>query len=55
MLGPVPWSEEEVQALVRADITQGTRLTRALAQAAAVRSAHKEPDSIRIQVDPTEL
>ncbi|WP_324653887.1 primosomal protein N' [Georgenia sp. H159] len=55
VLGPVPWSEEEVQALVRADLAQGSRLTRALAQAAAVRSAHKEPDSIRIQVDPTEL
>ncbi|HLT83838.1 MAG TPA: hypothetical protein VKZ83_06365, partial [Phototrophicaceae bacterium] len=55
VLGPVPWSEEEVQALVRADLAQGSRLTRALAQAAAVRSAHKEPDTVRLQVDPTEL
>ncbi len=55
VLGPVPWSEEEVQAIVRTDLAQGSRLTRALAQAAAVRSAHKEPDTVRIQVDPTEL
>jgi len=55
VLGPVPWSEDEVQAVVRADLAQGSRLTRALAQAAAVRSAHKEPDSVRIQVDPTEV
>src|SRR5699024_5095079 len=55
VLGAVPWSQEEVQALVRADLAQGSRLTRALAQAAAVRSAHKEPDALRIQVDPTEL
>ncbi|PYG02313.1 replication restart DNA helicase PriA [Georgenia satyanarayanai] len=55
VLGPVPFTEEEVQALVRSDLGQGSRLTKALAQAAAVRSAHKEPDSVRIQVDPTEL
>ena len=55
VLGPVPWSEAEVQLLVRSDLAQGSRLTKALSQAAAVRSAHKEPGSIRIQVDPTEL
>ena len=55
VLGPVPWSEDDVQALVRSDLAHGPRLTRALAVAAAVRSAHKEPDPVRIQVDPPEL
>lgn len=55
VLGPVPWSEEEVQAIVRTDLRDGAQLTRALAQAAAVRSAHKEPDAVRVEVDPAEI
>ena len=55
VLGPVPWSQDEVQALVRVPRSGGTRLSRAMAQAAAVRSAHKDADAPRIQLDPTEL
>ena len=55
ILGPVPWSPDEVQVLVRCELAQGSRLTRALAAAAAVRSAHKDREPVRIQVDPTEL
>ena len=55
ILGPVPWAQDEVQVLMRSDLAQSSRLTRALAAAAAVRSAHKDRDPIRIQVDPTEL
>src|SRR5690606_36775458 len=55
VVGAVPWSEEEVLAIVRTDLRDGAQLTRALAQAAAVRSAHKEPDAVRVEVDPAEI
>ena len=55
VLGPVPWSQDEVQALVRAPRADGARLARALAHAAAVRSAHKDADAARVQLDPDEL
>ncbi|MDD9207787.1 primosomal protein N' [Georgenia sp. 10Sc9-8] len=54
LLGPVPVGEE-VRALVRSEHLRPAELGRALAQAAAVRSARKEEGSVRVQVDPTEL
>lgn len=55
VLGPVPLGEEEVRALVRVPRRRGTELSRALAHAAAARSARKEEGAVRVQVDPAEL
>jgi primosomal protein N' (replication factor Y) len=44
-----------VRALVRVPREATPALTRALAQAAAARSARKEPGSVRVQVDPRSL
>lgn len=60
ILGPVPLeapAAEEAQArvLVRVPGAQMVQLTRALCHLQALRSAHKEPGSLRIQVDPDQL
>ncbi|MEE6272232.1 primosomal protein N' [Georgenia sp. MJ206] len=57
VLGPVPVVEDGsvVRALLRIERVRGPELTRALRQAAAVRSAHKEPESVQVRVDPTDL
>lgn len=63
VLGPVPTAvgddrqaEGEVyRALVRVPRTVGTRLARALAEAQAGRSARKDPERLRVRVDPLEL
>ncbi|ROR71689.1 primosomal protein N' [Bogoriella caseilytica] len=63
VLGPVERSEavpEQAEparwrALVRTPLRHGGELTAALRRAAAVRSARKEPGSLRIQVDPADL
>ncbi len=46
---------EPYRALVRVPRQAGMQLARALADAQAARSAHKDPERLRVQVDPLEL
>jgi primosomal protein N' (replication factor Y) len=67
VLGPVPVGaltpshmpaaegDDAVRALVRCGLGEGPALSRALRQAAGVRSARREPGSVRIRVDPADL
>ncbi|MGB3443164.1 MAG: primosomal protein N' [Actinophytocola sp.] len=62
VLGPVPLGEpdrdgntEKERALVRATRAQGRALAAALATAQHARTARKEPDAIRVRLDPLEL
>ncbi|MBB4909025.1 primosomal protein N' [Actinophytocola algeriensis] len=62
VLGPVPLGEpdrdgntEKERALVRATRAQGRALAAALATAQHARTARKEPESIRVRLDPLEL
>src|SRR5699024_12652105 len=60
ILGPVPHGPEQAgqvqaRALIRLPGEQLADLTRALMHLQALRSAHKEPGSLRIQVDPDQL
>ncbi|GAA1630211.1 primosomal protein N' [Georgenia ruanii] len=47
--------ETEARAVLRVERRRGADLCRALAHAAAARSARKEPGAIRVQVDPPDL
>ena len=60
LLGPVPVVTDEEGTLhermvVRVPRAEGNALAEQLRQAAAVRSARKSPDSVRIELDPLEL
>lgn len=62
ILGPVPLGEpdrdgntEKERALVRASRAEGRALSAALTTAQHARTARKEPDSIRVRLDPLEL
>ena len=60
ILGPVPHGPDQAgqpqaRALIRLPGEQLADLTRALKHLQALRSAHKEPGSLRIQVDPDQL
>jgi primosomal protein N' (replication factor Y) len=63
LLGPVPAGplpgapagEETERLLVRTPRSDGPALARALHDAAAVRSARKSPEPVRVQLDPLEL
>jgi primosomal protein N' (replication factor Y) len=62
ILGPVPLGEpdrdgntEKERALVRATRAQGRALAAALTAAQHARTARKEPDPIRVRLDPLEL
>lgn len=55
VLGPVPLDEDRERALIRALRSEGKALATALTRAMAVRVARKEPETIRIQLDPLEL
>jgi primosomal protein N' (replication factor Y) (superfamily II helicase) len=62
VLGPVPLGEpdrdgntEKERALVRASRADGRALATALSTAQHARTARKEPDSIRVRLDPLEL
>ncbi|TDV48997.1 primosomal protein N' [Actinophytocola oryzae] len=62
ILGPVPLGEpdrdgntEKERALVRATRAEGRALSAALTTAQHARTARKEPDSIRVRLDPLEL
>jgi primosomal protein N' (replication factor Y) len=54
ILGPVPLGDKE-RALVRASRADGRALAAALSTAQHVRTARKEPDPIRVRLDPLEL
>jgi primosomal protein N' len=54
ILGPVPLGDKE-RALVRASRADGRALAAALTTAQHVRTARKEPDPIRVRLDPLEL
>ncbi len=58
-LGPVPAATDDdptaVRLLLRAPVRQGGALTSALARSLAVRSARREPGSLRVRVDPADL
>jgi primosomal protein N' (replication factor Y) len=54
ILGPVPVGDKE-RALVRASRAEGRALAAALTTAQHVRTARKEPDQIRVRLDPLEL
>ena len=49
------YPEPRLRALVRAPLAQRKALCAALRAVAAFRSAHKEPGSVRIRVDPSDL
>jgi len=68
VLGPFPTSAhpsspgrpddghaDAVRALVRCRLTEGLALSRALREAAGVRSARREPGSVRVRIDPVDL
>jgi primosomal protein N' (replication factor Y) len=54
-LGPVPAGEAAERLLLRVPRADAAALAAALHAAAAVRSARKAPDPVRIQLDPLEL
>ena len=57
ILGPVPLGQEgeKERALVRASRAEGRALAAALSTAQHMRTARKEPDPIRVRLDPLEL
>ncbi|ONI90231.1 primosome assembly protein PriA [Saccharothrix sp. ALI-22-I] len=55
ILGPVPLSEDKERALVRVSRAEGRALATILADVLAVRSARKEPDVVRVKLDPLEV
>ncbi len=53
---PVPRGEAPpVRAVVRVPVRDGRRLARELAASLAVRSARREPGSVRVELDPKEI
>lgn len=55
MIGPVPAGSDTERLLIRVPRAQGTALATRLKAAAAIRSARKAPDPVRIQLDPHDL
>ena len=57
VLGPVPLDEEgaKERALVRVSRAEGRALAAGLAEALGVRSARKDPDPVRVKLDPLEV
>jgi primosomal protein N' (replication factor Y) (superfamily II helicase) len=58
VLGPVPLENgqsEKERALLRVSRADGRALAAAIAATQAVRTARKEPDPVRVQLDPLEL
>jgi primosomal protein N' (replication factor Y) len=59
ILGPVPLGDngqsEKERALLRVSRADGRALAAAVAATQAVRTARKEPDPVRVQLDPLEL
>jgi primosomal protein N' (replication factor Y) len=54
-LGPVPLGEDSERMLLRVPRSDARALATALHAAAGVRSARKEADPVRVEVDPAEL
>ncbi|MEV4348060.1 primosomal protein N' [Actinoplanes sp. NPDC049596] len=55
LLGPVPAPDDQERMLLRAPRGHAAAMARSLHEAAAVRSAKKAPQPVRIEVDPTTL
>jgi primosomal protein N' (replication factor Y) len=57
VLGPVPLDEDgaKERALVRVSRTEGRALAAVLTEALGVRSARKDPDPVRVKLDPLEV
>jgi primosomal protein N' (replication factor Y) len=55
VLGPVPAKDTAERLIVRVPRRQGRALAAALHAAAGVRSAHKDPGPVRVQIDPQEI
>ncbi|HEX2808316.1 MAG TPA: primosome assembly protein PriA, partial [Kineosporiaceae bacterium] len=58
VLGPVPIegeAEDQVRAVLRVSRADGEALAGALRDAAAVRSARRDPGAVRVQIDPRDL
>ncbi|SDC68000.1 primosomal protein N' [Actinokineospora iranica] len=62
ILGPVPLGTPppdgqtpRERALIRVNRTHGKDLATALSKAQAIRTAHKDPDPLRVQLDPLDL
>ncbi|WP_174523580.1 primosomal protein N' [Smaragdicoccus niigatensis] len=55
VLGPVPINGGEERLLLRVPRNAGTALSKALADAQAIRSAKKDAESVRVQVDPVDI
>lgn len=55
VLGPVPVAADQERMLVRVPRSAGPALAAALHAAAGARSVRKDPDPVRIQLDPLEL
>ncbi|MCL2849950.1 MAG: primosomal protein N' [Micrococcales bacterium] len=54
-LGPVPAGDDTVRLLLRAPLRHGRTLTASLAASLAVRTARREPGTLRVRVDPADL
>jgi primosomal protein N' (replication factor Y) len=52
VLGPLPVSEDQVRAVVRGPLDTAAAFVAALRAAQGERSARKEPEHVRLQVDP---
>ncbi|GAA3875063.1 primosomal protein N' [Saccharothrix violaceirubra] len=55
VLGPVPLGEDRERALVRVARTEGRALAAVLGDLLSVRSARKEPEVLRVKLDPLEI
>jgi primosomal protein N' (replication factor Y) len=52
VLGPVPTGEASERALIRVERSEGRELAACLAHGRAVRAANKDPEPVRVQMDP---
>ncbi|WP_415364810.1 primosomal protein N' [Saccharothrix sp. BKS2] len=55
VLGPVPLDEDRERALVRVARPDGRSLAAVLSELQSVRSARKEPEAVRVKLDPLEV
>lgn len=55
VLGPVPLDNDAERALLRVPRTEGARLAALVRELVAARSARKDPDQLRVRLDPPTL
>ncbi len=55
VIGPVPVADDQQRTLIRVPRASGADLAASLKAAAAIRSARKAPNPVRVQLDPLEL